>query len=289
MRPPEVVEPGTESESARSRQRTADPRGLGLDGVAHAHGRGDRLVHVGEDACGDAGEERRAVRGALLAAVRSSGSPSTEATILSQRSAPRAAAGDAGRRRARRRAARRSSSESRRPKATPSSTARTSAPRSWRSERPAKAARALGSTCGVRSPVRYGRNVSPSTPGGHGSASATTFVGRFARRDDVAQPAERAGRGEHHAHRVPAAGHGVAEGVHAAVRIGGEARERRRRRRPRCRARRRAGPVRPPRRRAHRRPGHRRPRRPARRPRSGRAPATRAPWEAIRAGSRARP
>ena len=32
--------------------------------------------------------------------------------------------------------------------------------------------RASGSACGVRSPVRYGRNVSPSVPAGHASAAA---------------------------------------------------------------------------------------------------------------------
>ena len=41
-----------------------------------------------------------------------------------------------------------------RPKATPSSTARTSAPRLWRWLTPENAPRASGSACGVRSPAR---------------------------------------------------------------------------------------------------------------------------------------
>ena len=131
---------------------------------------------VGEDACGDPAEERRAERRPLLRRSAFQRQVEDGGDDPEPEVAPRPAAGtraDAGSTPSRRR----SSRESRSPNATPSSTARTSAPRLWRSERPAKAARALGSTCGVRSPARYGRNVSPSTPGGHGSASATTFSG----------------------------------------------------------------------------------------------------------------
>ena len=54
---------------------------------------------------------------------------------------------------------------------------------------------------------------------------------------DVSQPRERAGGAEHHAHRVPRAGHRVAEDVHARLLVGRVAPGARRRRRPRCRAR----------------------------------------------------
>ena len=113
------------------------------------------------------------------------------------------------------------SSESRRPNATPSSTARTSAPRSWRSSSPTNAPRASGSACGVRSPARYGRKVSPSVPAGQASALGQQLVVRYARRDRVAQPAQRAGCREHHAHHVPSAGDRVAERVDAARTVGG--------------------------------------------------------------------
>ena len=43
--------------------------------------------------------------------------------------------------------------------------------------------------------------------------------------ESVAQPAQRAGRGQHDSHRVPAARNGVAEHVHAGLRIGGEGRQ----------------------------------------------------------------
>ena len=44
--------------------------------------------------------------------------------------------------------------------------------------------------------------------------------------ESVTQPAQRAGRGQHHSHRVPAARNGVAERVHASLRIGGKGRQR---------------------------------------------------------------
>ncbi len=101
-----------------------------------------------------------------------------------------------------------------------------SAPRSWRSESPTNAPRASGSACGVRSPARYGANSRPSAPGAQRSASAVERVVGLAGRGDVAQPAKRAGGGEHHAHRVPAARHRVAEGVHAALGVRGVAGQR---------------------------------------------------------------
>ena len=93
-----------------------------------------------------------------------------------------------------------------------------SAPRSWRISRPVNAPRASGSACGVRSPVRYGRNVEPvrARPPRRGLVRQ---LGELPA-DDAAQPRQRAGGGQHHAHLVPGAGHGVAEGVHAGLRVG---------------------------------------------------------------------
>ena len=51
-------------------------------------------------------------------------------------------------------------------KATPSSTARTRCSRRWPRCRPKNTPRASGSTYGVRSPLRYGKNTRPSQPGG---------------------------------------------------------------------------------------------------------------------------
>ena len=104
---------------------------------------------------------------------------------------------------------------------------------------------------------------------------------RRLRRGRVAQPRERTGRGEHHAHGVPGAGRGVAEGVHAGFGVGGERVERGEhdaRGAERHRHRARAG--RPPRR-ARRRPGRRRRRRRACRPRSRRTP----PGSRVRSGA----
>ena len=105
------------------------------------------------------------------------------------------------------------SSASRRPKATPSSTARARAPRSWRRPRPAKAPRAAG--IGVRRALagQVGREeqaLDPRLPVGR--AAEQLVVGAP---DRLAQPLQRAGRAEHHAHDVPGLRHGVAEGVHA--------------------------------------------------------------------------
>ena len=99
-----------------------------------------------------------------------------------------------------------------------------SAPRSWRISRPVNAPRASGSACGVRSPVRYGRNVRPSAPGAQ-PLGLGRQLGELAA-DDAAQPRQRAGGGQHHAHLVPGAGHGVAEGVHAGLRVGAVLRQR---------------------------------------------------------------
>ena len=66
------------------------------------------------------------------------------------------------------------SSPSRIENATPSITARVMCARPWRTVRPTNAPRACGSRCGVRSPVRYGRNSRPSAPGSTASASSTS-------------------------------------------------------------------------------------------------------------------
>ena len=56
--------------------------------------------------------------------------------------------------------------------------------------------------------------------GRHGGCLAVEFLVRGTRRERSAVPAERAGRGEHHPHRVPRAGNGVAEDVDARLRVG---------------------------------------------------------------------
>ena len=68
------------------------------------------------------------------------------------------------------------------------------------------APRASGSACGVRSPVRYGRNVRPSAPGSQRRRLVDQLAEVDAAADDAAQPAQRAGGGQHHAHRCQAPG-----------------------------------------------------------------------------------
>ena len=96
-------------------------------------------------------------------------------------------------------------------------------------------------------------------------------------RERVAEPAQAAGRREHHRHQVPAARDGVAERVHPARRLDAAARRSRRRRRPRSRAtaprrrapRRRRRPRSPPGRRRRPRPACRRGAPSRRRPQRG--------------------
>ena len=57
-------------------------------------------------------------------------------------------------------------------KATPSRIARTMCARVWSAAKPIRAARASGSRCGVRSPMRYGAQSTPPEPGGTVAASA---------------------------------------------------------------------------------------------------------------------
>ena len=80
-----------------------------------------------------------------------------------------------------------------------------------------KAPRASGSACGVRSPARYGAKRSPSAPGAQRAASSSSTP--YAAPTHAAEPGERAGCAQHHAHRVPGAGHRVAEDVHARLRV----------------------------------------------------------------------
>ena len=111
-------------------------------------------------------------------------------------------------------------SESRSAKQTPSSTARVRCARECARLSPRNAPRIDASRCGVRSPCRYGRNVTPSAPGGTVAASALSRVvgvrraGELAR-ELVAIPGERAARRQHDAHQVPDVRHDVAERVRA--------------------------------------------------------------------------
>ena len=192
---------------------------------------------------GDAAEERGAVRRALL----DGGELDRESRARRRRSRshrPRAPPPEARARSAGPPRSRTSSSESRRPNATPSSTARTSAPRSWRSSSPVKAPRAR--RVGVRRALtgevraRRGARRRPGPTLGLGDEIGE----RRLRGEPVAQPLQRPGRGEHHAHRVPLPRDGVAEGVHARLRVGRQTPAAPRRRRPRSRSRSRAGPGR---------------------------------------------
>ena len=157
---------------------------------------------------------------------------------------PRAATGDPRRAGIDAQSPRRSSSESRSPNATPSSTARTRAPRSWRSSSPVKAA--AGDGIGVRCPLarEVGREQQPVDARAPRLRLVDEVGERRLRREPVAQPLQRAGGRQHHAHRVPLARHGVAERVHARLRIGRRTRAAPRRRRRRCPSRSRAGPGR---------------------------------------------
>ena len=89
---------------------------------------------------------------------------------------------------------------------------------------PTNAARTSGSAWGVRSPARYGAKRTPSDAGR--VLSGFRVERPVVDADEVAEPAERAGGREHHAHRVPGPGHRVAEDVRARQRIGRERVER---------------------------------------------------------------
>ena len=165
----------------------------------------------GKTARRDASQQRRAERGAFLrlgqarAACRRRRRRSRSHQWLARRRptpgprTPRRPAPDA-------------SSESRRPNATPSSTERTSAPRG----RAAAGAdeRAARVRVGMRRPLagEVGREEEPLGARRHASASPTSPSTETsgARRSE---PLQGARRREHHAHRLPGAGDGVAEGV----------------------------------------------------------------------------
>ena len=150
-------------------------------------------MHVGPHPAGHAAEQRRAVGRALL-----DGDPLQRQLehggddlqpLLAARAAARRAA--ALRRRAPSPATR--SSESRSPQATPSSTARTSAPRSWRIDSPVNdAARVrVGVRRALAGQVRQERQaLDARLP----PRRLVDQVGELAPADDVAQPGERAGR-----------------------------------------------------------------------------------------------
>ena len=151
--------------------------------------------------------------------VSSSGTPSTDATISSQRRL-RAPPPDARPVVGETPSSRRSSSESRSPNATPSSTARTSEPRSWRSERPVKrAARVAGRRVACARPGGTGGRSGPRRPGSQRSASAVS--------SSNAAPGASASRNQRSAPAAfsitPIASHvsrdGVTEGVDARLRV----------------------------------------------------------------------
>ena len=99
--------------------------------------------------------------------------------------------------------------------------------------------RAAGQRIGVRAALagRYGRKSRPSLPGRHvGRPSSTRSPNATPGRQRVAEPAQAAGRRQHHRHHVPPPGHGVAERVDAAVRARTAAGRSRRRRRRTSRA-----------------------------------------------------
>ena len=156
----------------------------------------------GHSAGADAGEDRRAVRGAFF------GRHGLDRVAVDGRLnlAPQRATARRRRRRARarpaRRARRKSSNVSRRLNATPSSTARTTWPRVWLAARPTSAARTSGSQCGVRSPIRYGAQSTPSAPGGTRSASAVmSSIRRVARARPATDRAASAATGRRPASR----------------------------------------------------------------------------------------
>src|SRR5437868_14609580 len=62
-------------------------------------------------------------------------------------------------------------------KATPSMMARITCARVWEAVRPIRAARALGSRCGVRSPIRYGTQNAPSEAAGGAGFFGEDVVG----------------------------------------------------------------------------------------------------------------
>jgi hypothetical protein len=129
------------------------PAGNGLDGVADTNAALDRLVDVCEDPARDAAEQCRPVRRPLFDGRALERQVEYGCDDPDPQVAPCAAARDP---RGRRLDPERAEELERLAQAVGDAfeTARTSAPRSWRSERPAKAARALGSECGVRSPPR---------------------------------------------------------------------------------------------------------------------------------------
>ena len=102
-----------------------------------------------------------------------------------------------------------------RPPARPASGAAGRVP----SDSPTNAPRASGSGWGLRSPVRYGRNSSPSRPGRCGAGRLDQRREVLARRERVAEPAQAARRRQHHRHQVPAPGHGMAERVDLTGRV----------------------------------------------------------------------
>ena len=100
----------------------------------------DGLVGAREDSLADTREQRGAERGALLGLHPLEWQPEHRGDDLQPQLAACSAAGDASDFEESLPSSFRSSSESRRPNATPSSIARQSAPRSWRSDRPGERA-----------------------------------------------------------------------------------------------------------------------------------------------------
>ena len=149
---------GSAGYSARNRSRpsayAATHSRSGSTSPRTAHARRHRRLDVGPDAARDAAQQRRAVGRALLDRGPLERQLEHRGDDPQPQLRARAAARDAralGRRR-RARAAGRASRAARRRR--PRARRATSAPRSWRSERPVNEPRASGSACGVRSPAR---------------------------------------------------------------------------------------------------------------------------------------
>ena len=268
MRPPEVSVPDTGRGSGRSR-RAYDATHAG-SGSMRASTRTQRATASAASAKTPARTPASSAAPnaePASVAVRSSGRSSTEATIRvhsSLRAPPPASAAD--RRLARRaRAAARASRAGRR-RRPPSPPARARRGRAGARARRRRRGR-RGRRAASARPRGTARTAAPPCPGCQRSASTSSSPTR--RAEHVAQPAERAGGGEHHAHRVPRPGHRVAEDVHARLavgRVGGQRREDDARGAEHDRDR--PGPV-DARHRAPPRPGRRRPRSPSTRTPSG--------------------
>ena len=152
----------------------ACPGRVRLDRLTHSHARCDRLPSARERSGRDSCEERCAVCRALVDDTALEREVERGRDDLEPQAAPRASSRRPARRRRQRRdrAGARASRAARRRR--PRGRRGRALPRSWRSERPVNEPVASGSACGVRSPWRYGRKVTPSAPASLAAASAVS-------------------------------------------------------------------------------------------------------------------